>query len=127
MVVPFVDERHADGRPGQFVPREEPTETAANDPRGAELRSRLPPDCPILTAQSKYTRILDSLDSGPPVMRLTRRLQSCILASLGVKSLGNLSGVVFETVEGHLSILADLDEVAVGITHVAAPFPAVVV
>ena len=48
-----------------------------------------------------------------------------ILASLGVKLPGNLSGVVFETVEGHLSILADLDEVAVGITHVAAPFPAV--
>jgi len=38
-----------------------------------------------------------------------------------------LTGVVFETVEGHLSILADLDEVAVGITHVASPFPAVIV
>jgi hypothetical protein len=37
------------------------------------------------------------------------------------------SSVVFETVESHLSILADLDEVAVGITHVAAPFPAVIV
>ncbi len=34
---------------------------------------------------------------------------------------GSLNGVVFETVEGHLSILADLDEVSVGITHVAAP------
>ena len=33
--------------------------------------------------------------------------------------------MVFETVEGDFSILADLDEVAVGITHVAAPFPAV--
>jgi len=32
---------------------------------------------------------------------------------------------VFETVERHLSILADLDEVPVGIAHVAAPFPAV--
>ena len=33
-----------------------------------------------------------------------------------------LTDVVFETVQRHLSILADLDEVAVGITHVAAPF-----
>jgi len=44
-----------------------------------------------------------------------------------VKLLGNSTGVVFETVERHLSILADLDEVAVGITHVATPFPAVIV
>src|SRR5215472_2505202 len=36
-------------------------------------------------------------------------------------------GVVSETVERHLSILADLDEVPVGITHVATPFPAVIV
>jgi hypothetical protein len=35
--------------------------------------------------------------------------------------------VVVEPVEGDFSILADLDEVAVGITHVAAPFPAVIV
>jgi hypothetical protein len=35
--------------------------------------------------------------------------------------------VVVEPVEGDLSILADLDEITVGITHVAAPFPAVVV
>ena len=40
---------------------------------------------------------------------------------------GTLSGVVCEPVEGQLSILADLDEVAVRITHVAAPFPAVIV
>jgi hypothetical protein len=33
---------------------------------------------------------------------------------------------VVEPVEGDFSILADLDEVAVGITHVAAPFPAVI-
>ena len=33
--------------------------------------------------------------------------------------------VAVEPVEGELSILADLDEIAVGITHVAAPFPAV--
>ena len=45
----------------------------------------------------------------------------------GVKLFGNSTGVVFETVEGHLSILADLDEVAVGITHVATPFPAMIV
>jgi hypothetical protein len=41
-------------------------------------------------------------------------------------SVGKLTGV-FETIESHLSILADLDEVAVGITHVAAPFSAVIV
>jgi hypothetical protein len=35
--------------------------------------------------------------------------------------------VVIEPVEGDFSILADLDEVAVGITHVAAPFPAVII
>ena len=31
MVVPFVDERHADGSPGQLARREEPAETAADD------------------------------------------------------------------------------------------------
>ncbi len=46
---------------------------------------------------------------------------------MGVKLFGNSTGVAFETVEGHLSILADLDKVAVGITHVATPFPAVIV
>jgi hypothetical protein len=35
--------------------------------------------------------------------------------------------VVVEPVGGDLSILAELDEVAVGITHVAAPLPAVMV
>src|SRR2546425_7206609 len=40
---------------------------------------------------------------------------------------GNSSGVLLEVVERHPSILADLDEVAVGIAHVATPFPAVVV
>ena len=34
---------------------------------------------------------------------------------------------VVEPVEGDFSILADLDEVAVRIAHVAAPFPAVIV
>jgi hypothetical protein len=52
---------------------------------------------------------------------------SHILATLGVKLLGTLTGFAFETVEGHLSILDNLDEVAVRITHVAAPFPAVIV
>jgi hypothetical protein len=33
--------------------------------------------------------------------------------------------VVIEPLEGDFGILANLDEVAVGITHVAAPFPAV--
>src|SRR3989442_15253726 len=40
---------------------------------------------------------------------------------------GNSSGVLLEVVERHLSVLADLDEVAVGIAHVATPFPTVVV
>jgi hypothetical protein len=35
--------------------------------------------------------------------------------------------VVVEPVEGDFSILADLDEVAVGITHVAAPLPTVII
>ena len=39
---------------------------------------------------------------------------------------GDLTAAVFEAVEGHLSILADLDKVAVGITHVATPFPAMI-
>jgi hypothetical protein len=34
---------------------------------------------------------------------------------------------VFESLQRHLSILADLDEVAVGITHVTTSFPAVIV
>ena len=50
-----------------------------------------------------------------------------ICLGLGVELFGNSTGVVFETVEGLLSILADLDKVAVGITHVATPFPAVIV
>ncbi len=47
--------------------------------------------------------------------------------------LGNVSKgateltVALEPVEGDLSILTDLDKVAVGITHVAAPFPAMIV
>jgi hypothetical protein len=40
---------------------------------------------------------------------------------------GDSTHVAFEAVEGHLSILADLDEVAVGIAHVTTPFPAVIV
>ena len=63
------------------------------------------------------------------IARLTReRIASC--ASVGsferplVLSLAK-SAVFVEPVEGELSILADLDEVVVGITHVTAPFPAV--
>jgi hypothetical protein len=41
-------------------------------------------------------------------------------------SLAKLTGVV-EPIEGDFSILADLDELVVRITHVAAPFPAVIV
>jgi hypothetical protein len=40
---------------------------------------------------------------------------------------GNSTGVAFETVYRRSRILSDLDEVAVGITHVATPFPAVIV
>src|SRR5437773_2771822 len=42
-----------------------------------------------------------------------------------LKLLGNSTNVVFETVERHLSILADLDEIAIRITHIATPFPTV--
>ena len=35
--------------------------------------------------------------------------------------------MVIEPIDSGLGILADLDEVAVGITHVATPFPAVIV
>jgi hypothetical protein len=41
-------------------------------------------------------------------------------------SLAKLS-VLVEPVEGNFCILADLDEVAVWIMHVAAPFPSVIV
>jgi len=47
--------------------------------------------------------------------------------AVDVKLLGNSTAVAFETVERHLSILADLDEVAVRITHIATPFPTVIV
>src|SRR6267143_6695529 len=45
----------------------------------------------------------------------------------GRELLGNSTGVFFETVERHLSILADLDEIAVGITQIATQFPTVIV
>ena len=41
--------------------------------------------------------------------------------------LGNFTGVALEPIDGRLGVLADLDEIAVGITHVAAPFRAVIV
>jgi hypothetical protein len=37
------------------------------------------------------------------------------------------TGVLFEVVKRKLRILANLDEVTVGITHVAPPFPTVIV
>ena len=37
------------------------------------------------------------------------------------------SCVILEPMEGDFGVLADLDEIAVGIAHVAAPFPAVIV
>jgi hypothetical protein len=60
-----------------------------------------------------------------PVSPLGRWLP--IRSSVRVKLLGTFTGAAFETVEDRLSILADLDEVAVRITHVAAPFRAVIV
>ena len=46
---------------------------------------------------------------------------------LQLAQFGNSTHVAFKAVEDHLSVLADLDEVAVGIAHVATPFPAVIV
>jgi hypothetical protein len=37
----------------------------------------------------------------------------------------DLTGMLFEPVDGHFSLLADLDEVAVWIAHAATPLPAV--
>ncbi len=61
---------------------------------------------------------------------LTRkRIASCAdpwkLRTSPCSSLAKLTAVI-EPVEGDFSVLADLDEVAVGITHVAAPLPAVI-
>ena len=36
-----------------------------------------------------------------------------------------LRGIILKTLNCHLGILTNLDEVSVGITHVAAPFPSV--
>ena len=65
------------------------------------------------------------------IARLIReRIASCAnpgkLRTSSCLSLPKLTAVV-GSVEGDFSVLADLDEVAVGITHVAAPFPAVIV
>jgi len=69
---------------------------------------------------------MGSVEDEAKKLRRPPQVSYCTTAAIQ-KLLGNLTGVVFETVEGHLSILADLDEVTVGITHVAAPFPAVIV
>jgi hypothetical protein len=50
-----------------------------------------------------------------------RFLKTCVK-----RLFGNSTKVVFETVQGHLSILADLDKVAIWITHVATPFSSVI-
>jgi hypothetical protein len=62
--------------------------------------------------------VISRRDDGGLQMNWKRLVQFVLFAKLTV---------VVEPVESHLSILADLDEVAVGITHVAAPFPAVIV
>jgi hypothetical protein len=65
------------------------------------------------------------------VARLTReRVSSCAEPRSRRGSSGSSLAkftVMVEPVESELSILADLNEVAVGIAHVAAPFPAVIV
>jgi hypothetical protein len=64
------------------------------------------------------------------IARLTREriafIRRANLRTSCCLSLAKLTAVV-ESVEGDFSVSADLDEVAVGITHVAAPFPAVIV
>ena len=65
--------------------------------------------------------------SGSPGDPAHRAVADSIHASLADEVAWHLCGVVLEPVEGQLSILADLDEVAVWITHVAAPFPAAIV
>jgi hypothetical protein len=56
-------------------------------------------------------------------------LHALSLGSLEFYSCSSLAKftVMVEPVESELTILADLNEVAVGIAHVAAPFPAVIV
>src|SRR5208282_5948948 len=73
-----------------------------------------------------------SLSISPPLIaRLTReRIASCgdpgKVRTSSCLSPAKLTAVL-EPVEGDLSLLADLDEVAVGVTQVATPFPAVIV
>jgi hypothetical protein len=77
----------------------------------------------------------DHLRRGPCISalliaRITReQIASCAeprkLRTFSSLSLAKLPAV--EPVEGDFGILADLDKVAVGITHVAAPFPPVIV
>jgi hypothetical protein len=98
-----------------------------------------------LTPWSRTRRHVGNADKGPKEIicvevrayiaaldaHLTgERIASCAetrnLRTSSCLSLAKLTAVV-EPVDGDFSILADLDEVAVGITHVAAPFPAVIV
>jgi hypothetical protein len=54
-------------------------------------------------------------------------VQVRLAASCHVDPPVNLTGVLFEVVNRKLCILANLDQVAVWIAHVATPFPPVVV
>jgi hypothetical protein len=75
----------------------------------------------------RYAPPEDSLRSSQPMLRPKRTALVLKLVDLQLAQFGNSTEVAFKTVEGHLSVLADLDEVAVGIAHVATPFPAVIV
>jgi hypothetical protein len=61
---------------------------------------------------------------------IRKRIASCAdpekLRTSSCLSFPKLSAVA-EPVEGDFSVLADFDEVAVGVSHVATPFPAVIV
>ena len=58
-------------------------------------------------------------------LSLARRLPEPLVVRSEL--LGNFTGGVLEPIDGRLSILTYLDEVAVRITHVASPFRAVIV
>lgn len=55
----------------------------------------------------------------------TRGRRDCLFINQPRHLGPNLADAFLERVEGKLGVLSNLDEVAVGITHVAAPFPAI--
>ena len=59
--------------------------------------------------------------------KLRRPENTCPLQNPQQAAAGNPGGVLFEVFERYLRILADLEDIAVGIAHVATPFPAVIV